>query len=204
MAVPPPCHEPRIVTAAAKASLRAELRARRDNYVLGLSADERTALEARAAEHLWPLVGAARIVAFYIAEGSEMSCTPLIRQARAQGMTVLLPYVTSRATPLRFLRWDEDVALESGWFGLRQPPADSPEIAPEIIVAPLLGFDPARWRIGQGAGFYDRAFSSHRLARRIGLAWTAQQVAEIPRDPWDEQLEVIVTELGLIQGSDPL
>lgn len=184
----------------AKAALRAALRARRDSYVLALSADDRIAQERRAAGLLWPRIADAGAIAFYIAEGSEMSCAPLISRARAAGMTIVLPYVTAKATPMRFLRWDESIELQSGWFGLRQPPADAPEIAPDAIVTPLLGFDSDGWRLGQGAGFYDRAFAVHRRARRIGLAWHVQEVESVPRDPWDERLEAIVTEHRVTEG----
>lgn len=185
----------------AKAALRAELRARRDNHVLDLGAQARDAQERQAADLLWPLIADARAVSFYMAEGSEMSCAALIAQARAAGIAILLPYVAALRVPLRFLRWEADVALESGWRGLRQPPADSAESAPDIIVTPLLGYDSDRWRLGQGAGFYDRAFADHPHARRIGIAWAVQHCDHVPRDPWDERLDAIVTERGLIEGT---
>lgn len=198
--VVPPTH-PSSMADPVKAALRAEIRARRDGYVLTLSAAERAAQERRAADHAWHLIGNAHTIALYIALGSEMSCAPLIVRARAAGRVIVLPHVVARAEPIRFLRWDADVPLEQGWYGLSQPPADAAEIVPDIVITPLLGFDSQLWRIGQGAGFYDRAFSALPLTQKIGLAWAVQHCEEVPRDPWDERLDAIATEQGIIEGT---
>ena len=99
---------------------------------------------------------------------------------------------------MRFLRWTPGDRLERGWRRLLQPRPESPEILPDIIVAPLLGFDSAGWRIGQGAGFYDRAFGTLPGVKKIGLGWSVQQRPAIAHDSRDVPLDMVVTEAGVI------
>ena len=54
-------------------------------------------------------------------------------------------------------------------------------------------------RLGQGAGFYDRAFARLPAALRIGLAWSVQEVDILPADPWDAPLHAVVTEKEWIE-----
>lgn len=136
-----------------------------------------------------------RVVAAYAPIGEEADPAPLVAAARAAGCTLALPHVVDRATPLHFLAWN-DAPLASGPFGLRQPAADGRAVAPDVILAPLVAFDAALNRIGQGAGHYDRAFARFPHARRIGVAYSVQRVAQVPADPWDVPLHALITEQG--------
>jgi 5-formyltetrahydrofolate cyclo-ligase len=185
-----------------KAALRAELRARRDGFVLDMTSAERTRLERLAAERAAPFLAGGSCVSGYIAIGSEFSCLPMLEAAAAMGIAIALPHVANRESPMRFLRWQPGESLEPGHRGLLQPRSDSPKLIPDRILTPLLGFDSALWRIGQGAGFYDTAFAAMPSAVRIGVGWSVQQATEIPRDPWDRQLHVMVTEALVIEGKD--
>ncbi len=198
MAVPPT--RPTMIDPA-KAALRAELRARRDNFVLDLGPARRARAEQQIADNALSFLDGSRIAAFYIALGSELDCAPLIVAARERGITIALPFVSARDVPMRFRLWEDGVAIAPGWKGLIQPHADAVELRPDLIFAPLLGFDSAMGRIGQGAAFYDRAFAEHEEARRIGLAWSVQEVAQVPRDPWDAPLDAVVTELAIFEGT---
>src|SRR3546814_9756072 len=111
--------------------------------------------------------------------------TALAVAALVSGCTLALPHVLSRAQPLLFLEWHPDHPLDDVPFGLRQPHHDRREIMPDIILTPLVGFDADLNRLGQGAGHYDRAFAAHPAARRIGVAWSVQQVAALAPDPWE-------------------
>ena len=186
----------------AKSALRAELRAARDGFVLDLAAGERDRLEAAAAAHLAPLLAGAHRVAFYVALGSELGCGSAIEAAMGHGITPLLPYVSGPDQPMRFLSWAPAEPLEKGWRGLLQPAGGAPEREPDIIVAPLLGFDLGLRRLGQGAGFYDRAFAGLPNVKRFGLGWSIQQRPLIASDPWDVPLDLVVTEAGVIGEID--
>ncbi|UZK70982.1 5-formyltetrahydrofolate cyclo-ligase [Sphingomonas sp. S1-29] len=134
------------------------------------------------------------IVASYIPLGSEADPAALIDAALAHGCTLALPHVIDRANPMRFLEWHPATPLEPGIFGLRQPPATARDVAPDIVLVPLVAFDPTLHRLGQGAGYYDRALAGLPDAWRLGIAWSVQQVPQVPVDPWDVPLHGVVTE----------
>ena len=171
-----------------KRALRARLRAERDAF----AADGPEPIKAPPAfvDRLRP--GA--VVASYAPLASEADPAALAAAAVAVGCTLALPHVVDRATPLRFLAWDGVSALVRGPFGLNVPPAAWPGVAPDVILTPLLAFDRALNRLGQGAGHYDRAFAAHPQAWRVGVAWSVQQVEALVPDAWDVPLHNLVTE----------
>ena len=159
-----------------------------------MDAHARDAAQQALADRLRPLLGRARCVAGYVAAGAEIDPLPALEAAHRAGSTLALPHVAGRDRPLRFLRWAPGAPLVEGAFGLLQPLADAGEAEPDLILAPLLGFTRDLARIGQGAGFYDRAFAAHGGARRVGLAWSVQQLPALPLDPWDLPLHAVATE----------
>lgn len=142
------------------------------------------------------------VVAAYRPVGGEADPAPLITAARAAGATIALPHIVDRATPMRFLLWAEGEPLVEGPFGLHQPAADAAEATPDIILAPLVAYDGALHRLGQGGGHYDRAFAHYPDAWRVGVAWSAQEVPAVPTDPWDVPLHALLTERGFVQRGD--
>ena len=112
---------------------------------------------------------------------------------------VCLPVVLGPARPLVFRR--HDGRLEPGGFGTSHPPADSPELRPEVLIVPLAGFDRAGNRLGYGGGFYDRTLAMLRAqgpAVAIGLAYGVQEIESIPVEVTDAPLDLIVTDRGVI------
>lgn len=183
-----------------KARLRTELRARRDAMVAGL--DSAAALFAFrvAPSPLRELIERATVVAGYRAAGSEADPDALLAFAVDAGKTVALPHVERRSVPMRFLQWAPGERLVTGPMGLEQPDlATAPEVAPDLFLAPLLGFDRRLHRLGQGAAYYDRAFARYPDAVRVGIAWHVQEVDIVPDDPWDVPLHAVLTEREWIQ-----
>ncbi|OYX38125.1 MULTISPECIES: 5-formyltetrahydrofolate cyclo-ligase [unclassified Sphingomonas] len=135
-------------------------------------------------------------IAGYIAMPGEADPNILMIAARNRGWTVALPHITSRANPMRFLTWHEGDLLVAGPMGVRQPDADAEPVEPDIVLTPLLVFDRALNRLGQGAGYYDRAFADLPAVLRIGIAWSIQRVDALPVDPWDVPLHGVIDEYG--------
>ncbi|HEU4961250.1 MAG TPA: 5-formyltetrahydrofolate cyclo-ligase [Sphingomonas sp.] len=191
MAVPPPSPAPD------KAALRRWARAARDAFAA--SAPPPVAPPARWIELLRPGL----VVASYRPVGSEADPAFLAEAALERGCALALPHVVDRAGTMRFLAWHPDHALVAGPFGLEQPHHGRDEVAPDVILTPLVGFDAALHRLGQGAGHYDRAFAGLPEALRIGVAWSVQHVDPLPIDRWDVPLHAVITEQGWIERMEP-
>jgi 5-formyltetrahydrofolate cyclo-ligase len=175
-----------------KSALRIRLRATRETFA------------ATAPPALLPSpaflarLGPGVTVASYVPMRGEADPSPLARAATEAGCVIALPHVTNRSEPMRFLAWEAEDDLVPGPYGLHQPHHEAPVLAPDIILTPLVAFDAALNRLGQGAGYYDRAFAAFPEAWRIGIAWSAQQVDSLPVEAWDVPLHAIVTEQGWI------
>jgi 5-formyltetrahydrofolate cyclo-ligase len=143
-----------------------------------------------------PLPSAA-VVSAYVAIGDEADPTPLLKLLRDKGHKIVLPRVTGRGRALDFHVWDMGATLVPGGFGLSEPSAEWPKIDPDVLVVPLLAFDASGYRIGYGAGFYDRTLAKLRASRNVtavGFAFAEQEFAPLPHDDKDERLDWIVTQ----------
>lgn len=138
-------------------------------------------------------------VALYMSNGDEAPAQRLAEALALEGKQLCLPYVVDRMGGMEFRHWRPGDALVEGRFGTRHPPEGAVVRHPDAIVAPLLAFDGGLMRLGQGGGYYDRAFARYDQALRIGLAWSVQEIAEVPADPWDVPLHMVITERSLIE-----
>jgi 5-formyltetrahydrofolate cyclo-ligase len=144
--------------------------------------------------------GSGAVVAGYWPLGSEMDVRPLMLRLAAAGVEIALPVTRAADRPLEFRRWRPGDGLEMGAHGVSQPKPDAPAVIPTVLLVPLLAFDTAGWRLGYGAGYYDRTLAGLRgrlLDARplaIGIAYAAQEMADLPRHAGDQRLDGIVTE----------
>jgi 5-formyltetrahydrofolate cyclo-ligase len=146
------------------------------------------------------LIGSASVVAGYAKAGSEVDPAGLMKAVSRMGKTTALPWLADRASSLVFREWTDADPLETAPFGFRQPRASTPRCEPDIILTPLVGFDRALNRLGQGAGHYDRTFAALPHSLRIGLAWSVQECEALTPDPWDIPLDAVLTEKEWITG----
>lgn len=110
-----------------------------------------------------------------------------------------VPVIIGAGQALRFREWSPGCAMIDGEFGAAIP-AEGLWIEPEILVVPLVGFDRRGFRLGYGGGFYDRTLDGLRGKRptlAIGYAFSAQELDQVPIEPTDQKLDMIVTEKGV-------
>src|SRR3984957_9805567 len=181
-----------------KAVLRRAATARRD----ALPPDERMAAALAVAEQGLPVeVMPGVIVSGFSPLKSEISPLPLLRRLADAGAPLALPVVVGRGQPLIMRAWPFGAPLTSGVWGIREPPADAPEVFPDILLVPLLAFDRTGHRIGYGAGYYDMTIARLRAMKpvtAIGIAFAAQEIAVVPATPRDARLDLVLTERGAI------
>ncbi len=134
-------------------------------------------------------------VAGYWPVGGEIDGRPLLAALAKAGRTVALPRMETRNGPARFLAWRGDEILSADAFGVPSPPATGADLSPRLFLIPLLAFDRAGGRLGQGGGHYDRIISLHRAhgAVAVGLAYAEQEMGVAPTGPHDAHLDWIIT-----------
>jgi len=178
-----------------KRALRKEAAARRREAA---AADDGSA-GARLAERFLEVIDvpASAPVSGFWPIRTEIDVMPLLRALAARGHPIALPVVAGAAQPLVFRAWREGDTMAEGPWGIREPLDGAPEIAPQVLLVPLLAFDRTGYRLGYGGGFYDRSLAALRgkgAAVAVGAAWAAQEVAAVPRDGRDQPLDWVVTE----------
>lgn len=140
-------------------------------------------------------------VAGYWPVGGEIDGRPLLAALAKAGRKICLPRMMSRAGPARFYAWRAGDALKADAFGVPSPPPTTPELAPRLILTPLLAFDRAGRRLGQGGGHYDRIISLYRAhgAVAVGLAYAEQEMELVPTGPHDATLDWVITQKEAIR-----
>jgi 5-formyltetrahydrofolate cyclo-ligase len=110
-----------------------------------------------------------------------------------RGMRVALPVALALGEALVFREWHPHARLARGLWKIPYP-ADGAEVIPDVVIAPLVGFDGGCYRLGYGGGFFDRT-----LARRspkplaIGVGYPGASLRTIYPQPHDVPMDWIVT-----------
>jgi 5-formyltetrahydrofolate cyclo-ligase len=133
-----------------------------------------------------PEVERARTLALYSAIGDEVPLSAVADAARQRGARTVYPVVLTSE-----LEWAPDVA--------------SPERLPvdqiDCFVVPGLLFDRACRRLGRGGGHYDRLLARARPdAALVGICYADRVVDELPADPWDVAMHVVVTDQFVLRA----
>lgn len=154
--------------------------------------------QGQAAEILadWLASHAGRALAGYMPMRTEID--PLPAMAAHQG-PVGVPVILGPGQPLKFREWTPGAAMEAGDFGALIP-VEGAWIDPQVVIVPLVAFDARGYRLGYGGGFYDRTLETLRARHpvvAVGFAFDAQELDEVPIEPTDQPLDLIVTESGV-------
>ncbi len=147
-----------------------------------------------------PFFKQAQRILFYASFDHEVETWEGIRVALAQGKEVYLPRTNTKEKSLSLHRLLDLKELAPGAYGILEPPAQNPKIAPEdldLIVCPGVAFDLRGGRLGYGGGYYDRLLIRAKRAKQIALAFECQIFKALPLEAHDIRMEVIITEKGL-------
>ena len=91
--------------------------------------------------------------------------------------------------------------MEEDAYGIPKP-KDTEEIVPTLLFVPCVGYGPGGYRLGYGGGYYDRTLEMLRAigpVTAIGLAWQVQRVDSLPVGPFDQRLDLLVTDTGILR-----
>jgi 5-formyltetrahydrofolate cyclo-ligase len=151
---------------------------------------------------LLPSQGDVQSIGFYWPFKGEYDPRPLMRSLHGPRLRLLLPVVVERARPLVFREWWPGIRMTPGLWDIPVP-AEGKAVLPDILLAPLVGFDERGYRLGYGGGYYDRTLAT--LPERplaIGVGFELSRLETIYPQPHDIPMDLIVTERRTIRIAD--
>lgn len=162
---------------------------------IALSVTERLAHAEQLAADLDAVVSkiAPRSVSLYWPFRGEPDLRAWMRRAHESGVRIALPVVLAKGQPLVFREWRPGALLARGVSNIPYP-ADGEPLETDVVIAPLVGFDPEGYRLGYGGGFFDRTLAA--LTPRpvaIGVGHSIAALATIYPQPHDIAMDWILT-----------
>ena len=142
-------------------------------------------------------------IAFYypIKGEPDISASLFNWAAKNPDRNLALP-ITKKDAPLEFARWGKGDDLTEGLYSIPEP-LNSELITPDLIIAPCLGWlfdNRSAWRIGYGAGYYDRTMAKLTDAGKIPmLVGVGLEGHQVTKDEWqpkvhDIPMDALITE----------
>lgn len=152
------------------------------------------------------MISAKRVALFWpIVARHEVDLRPLDASLRARGVRVAYPAIDADTNVMTFRFVDDLAEMEERGYGFMEPSATTPEASLDLVVVPALAIDPQGFRIGYGAGYYDRTIPRYSPpAVTIGVAFDWQLVSEVPVTRGDVAVHHVVTDARTLVSEPPL
>lgn len=146
----------------------------------------------------------AKNIMLFLSFQKEVMTPPIITELFQQKKRVFIPVTVPKTKALivsELFNMEED--LEIGNFGVLEPKKEA--LRPfskdllDLILVPGVAFDTRGYRIGYGAGYYDRFLPTlPKGTPTIALAHEIQMVERVENDHYDFPVDMIITEERLI------
>lgn len=140
----------------------------------------------------------AKTIAAYVDYQDEVPTHHLLQAMQAQGKRIYLPRITqSVSKKMRFFLYEGEHTLEKNRYGILEPSLEAPEITVDsldLVIVPMVGFDEQCFRLGTGAGYYDRAFAKASTRPFLcGIAFECQRCETVMPESWDVPVDCVFT-----------
>ncbi len=191
-----------------KKRLREKLLKRRDAIPPELKSAKESAIEDRLFSQ--DIFKKARSILLYVSFRSEVDTRKFLHDIIKLGKKLVLPLVDTRHKVLKLYEIKNPDELKPGYMGIPEPGilryrrCSLKDI--DLVIIPGTGFDPNGNRLGYGGGYYDKLLSmeARELAEidhitTIALAFEEQIGEEIPSEPHDIKVDMIVTDERIIK-----
>ena len=160
-----------------------------------VSPNEKAAAEKRVCAELRKLIleRNVKVLHTFLPMGLELNHTPVIEYCLANEITVVTTKTLPKST-LQHLVLTDLNDLENGVFGTKHP-RNAQEYSGtfDLIIVPGLAFDAEGNRLGYGGGYYDAFLKHHPESVKIAIAFPFQLVAEVPVEPFDQKVDMLLT-----------
>lgn len=168
-----------------------------------LSVSEREALGRSVASHVITTIKnkyinlEGKTLSLYWPIKSELDLRDELSAFLTLHMKLALPVVETKNAPLSFFTWTPGDKMERGFWNIPVP-VKREIVKPDILLAPLVGWDNQNFRLGYGGGYFDRtlaAFEGDRFV--IGVGLSQAKLDTIFPQPHDQPMDMIITERGI-------
>ena len=146
----------------------------------------------------------AKIALLYINSPNEIVTKNIIKRSADNKRVVILPVFDSEKHKTVLMKVDDlKTDLKTGCRGILEPDGNRCKIVPtdcvDIAIIPGIAFDEKGGRIGSGEGYYDRLIPKLSITtRKVSLAFEAQIIQQLPMEPHDKHVDIIITEERII------
>ncbi len=182
--------------ALVKRELRLAAQARRE--ALGEAQREAAGAAIVRALEAFPGFRAAKVVLAFMPMRGEVDLVALMERNLDKGWGI--PRIVRAPSPrIDFHAYDPQHMVKHP-YGMLEPLANLPPIDPaavDLVLVPGMAFSPDGYRLGYGGGYYDRFLPLAARALRVGVAYRAQIVDEIPHHQADQKVQYLATEDGI-------
>lgn len=153
--------------------------------------------------HLEPLVrDLAQPISGYWPLRGEPDLRELLARLAERGLAVALPVADRLGEAMTFRPWRPGMPLARGLSNIPIPDTTD-TVQPRIVLAPLVAFDSAGFRLGYGGGFFDRTLATAQPRPLvIGIGHAAARIATVHPQAHDIAMDFIVTEDGIVHVRD--
>ncbi len=162
---------------------------------MAMSADERARRTQAIAAGLSDAIGTpgGKLVSLYWPFKGEPDLRGWMNETIAAGGRFALPVVIQAGHPLEFRAWAPGEPLERGVWNILVP-SNGPAVYPDVVIAPVVGFDGDRYRLGYGGGFFDRTLAAMpKKPLVLGIGYAQARIATIYPQPHDIPMDRIIT-----------
>ncbi len=160
-----------------------------------LTAEQRAVYDEQITSRVIRRISGKNIIGIYVSMNDEVDTLRIIDYCFRNGIRVIVPKTVNPT--LEFYEIKDFSDLKRGVFGVMEPVCgvrQAPESA-EIMFVPMSAYDKEGKRTGYGKGYYDSVLGKCPL--KIGLAYPEQETDHIDTDPWDIDMDEIITAEGI-------
>jgi 5-formyltetrahydrofolate cyclo-ligase len=130
----------------------------------------------------------------------EVDDLHILKEFEKRKFNISLPTI-KKNFDMHFYKWSFNKPLKINRYGIPEPSSNI-LMYPDVLLVPLVAFDEKLNRLGYGGGYYDRLIeklSKKKKILKIGLALSDQKINKVPINKYDQKLDYIVTNKGVIK-----
>ena len=189
-----------VPTVGSRATLRSDFLERRRSFVEGPGAAD---AQASLGRHLKAVLATLEpsCLGLYWAMQGEFNAARLLRDdSAAMPGRLALPFARRAGRVMHYRAWDGAAPTLDDECGI--PTSAGPELLPDVVLVPCLGHTRDGYRLGYGAGYFDRFLAAHPQVTAVGVAWSVGELGPASgfvAQPHDQPLTLVVTERGVVE-----